>query len=84
MPSPMLKGVSARQKNTQTDFLGVWEEGGTVDGGGKLTQERMADADGAKATEKRSKNCQMQTKTRLTKKDSQKNHALLLNFIFPF
>ena len=33
--------------------MGGCEEGGTVDGGGKLTQERMTDADGAKVAEKK-------------------------------
>ena len=32
-----------RQENTQTDILSGWEEGGTVHGGGKMTQERMTD-----------------------------------------
>ena len=41
-----------RQDNTQKDSLGGCEEGGTVDGGGKMMQERKADADGAKVTTK--------------------------------
>ena len=53
MPFPALKCVSMRQENTQTDSLGGWEEGGTVDGDGKVTQERMTDADGAKVTAKK-------------------------------
>ena len=38
---------------------------------GKVTQEKMTDADAEKVTaKKRGKNRQMQTKTRLTKKES--------------
>ena len=33
--------------------MGGWEEGGTVYGCGKATQERMTGADGAKVTEKK-------------------------------
>ena len=53
MPSPALKYVSMRQENTQTSSLGVLEESGTVDGGGKVTQERIIDADGEKVTAKK-------------------------------
>ena len=53
MPSPALKCVSMRQDNTQITSLGGWEEGGTVDGGRKVNQERMTDADGAKVTAKK-------------------------------
>ena len=69
MPSPALKGISVIQDNTQKDSLVIWEECVTVDGGGKVTPERMIDADAVKVTAKKElKNCQMQTKTRLTKK----------------
>ena len=65
-------------EDTQTYILGGWEEGGTVDGGGKVTQESTRDTDGAMITaKKKPKNRQMQTKTRLMKKESRKNHALL-------
>ena len=71
MPSPVLKCVSMRQDNTQTLSLGVWKEVGTFDGGGKVIQEMMIDADRSKViAKKEAKNCQMQTKTRLTKKES--------------
>ena len=53
MPYPALKCLSMRQENTQTAVSGGWEEGGTVNGGGKVTQERMTDADGAKVTAKK-------------------------------
>ena len=53
MPSPALKFVSMRQDNTQIASLGGWEEVGTVDGGGKVTQDRMIDDDGAKVTAKK-------------------------------
>ena len=36
--------------------MGGWYEGGIVDGGGKLTQDRMADADAEKVTAKQSSN----------------------------
>ena len=63
MPSPALKGISMIQENTQTASLGGWEEGGTVDGGGKVMQERMKDADGVKITAKKiGENCQIQLK----------------------
>ena len=69
MPYPALKILSMRQDNTQIDSLGVCWEVGTSDDDGKVEQERMADADAAKVTAKKSrKNRQMQTKTRLTKK----------------
>ena len=52
-------------------MLGGWEEVGNNDGGGKLTQESMIDADTAKVTAKKEKkNRKMQTKTRLTKNES--------------
>ena len=63
-----------RQENTQTDSLGGWEEGGTVDGDGKVTQERMTDADGAKVTAKKEANAD---KNKADEKESQKNHSLL-------
>ena len=69
MPSPALKRISIRHENTQTASLVVWKEVETGDGGGKVTQERMEDYDAAKVTAKKeANNCQMQTKTRLTKK----------------
>ena len=77
MLSPALKHVSMRQENTQTSSLGGWEEGGTGDGGGKVTREKTTDTDTAKVTAKKvAKNCQMQTKTRLTKKEIRENHAM--------
>ena len=73
MPYPALRCVSMRQENTQTSSLGVWEESRTCDGGRKVTKERITDAEEAKVTEKkRQNNCQMQTKTRLTKKEIRK------------
>ena len=33
--------------------MGGWEEVGTIDGGGKVTQERMTDADAARVTAKK-------------------------------
>ena len=42
-----------KHENTQIDSLGVWEEGGTVYGGGKVTQESMTDTDGAKVAAKK-------------------------------
>ena len=42
-----------KQEDTQTACLGGWEEGGTVGGRGKATQERTIDADGAKVTAKK-------------------------------
>ena len=78
MPPPTLKYVYVRHESTQTYSLGVCDKGENIDGGGKFTQERIIDANGAKVTAKKeSKNCQMQTKTRLMKKESRKNHALL-------
>ena len=60
MPSPALKCVSLRQYNTQKAILYGCEEGGTFNGGGKVTQERMIDADGEKVTaNKEGKNRQM-------------------------
>ena len=41
------------QDNTQTAILGGLEEGGTVDGDGNVTQERITDADGSKVTAKK-------------------------------
>ena len=77
MPSPALKILSMRQDNTHIDSLDVCWEVGTSDDDGKVAQERIADADAAKVSaKKKRKNRQMQTKTRLTKKESQKNHAL--------
>ena len=71
MPSPALKGIYINQENNQTASLCGWEEGETVDGGGKVTHERTTDADEAKVTaKKRRNNCEMQTKTRLKKKDN--------------
>ena len=46
MPSTALKKVSARHENTHIYSLGGYEEGGTVEGGGKVTQKRVIDADG--------------------------------------
>ena len=77
MPPPELKHVSTRHKNTQTSSLIVWEEGGTGDDDGKLRQDKIPDPDLAKVTAKREeKKRQIQMKTRLTKKESWKNHAL--------
>ena len=53
MPSQTLKCASMGQENTQTDSLGGWEEGVTVDGGGKVTQERMIDAVGQGSQQKK-------------------------------
>ena len=53
MPSPALKGFYTRQEDTHIDSLGGWYEGGTVDGGGKVTQERTVDADSTKVTAKK-------------------------------
>ena len=77
MPSPALKHVSKTQDNTHTASLCGWEWGGTGYGGGKVTQERMTEADAAKvAAKKETEKNQIQTKTRLTKKECRKNHAL--------
>ena len=63
-----------RQDNTHTDSLGECYEGGTIDVVGGLMQEIMTDSDGVEA-----KNRQMQTKTRLTKKDSEKPCTVEIN-----
>ena len=59
-----------RHDNTQIASLGVWDEGGSACGGGKVMQETMIYDDEAKVTttKKKQKNCHMQTKTRLPKK----------------
>ena len=78
MSSPVLKRFSVRQDNINTDSLCGWEEVGTGDGGGKMMQDRMTDADAAKVTAKKEANiCQMKTGKRLTGKKSWKNHSLL-------
>ena len=57
--------------------MGGCEEDGTFDGGGKVTQGRITDADGAKVpAKKRGENLSNVDKTRMTKKESRKNHAL--------
>ena len=53
VPYLALKRVSMINKNTQKNNLCVWEEGGTVDGGGEVTLERTTEADGAKFTAKK-------------------------------
>ena len=55
MPSPSLKCVSTRRENTHKVSWCEWEEIGSVDGSGKVKQERIKYADGAKVTEKRCK-----------------------------
>ena len=53
MPSPALKRVSMIQDNTQTNSLGIWEDCGTGYGYGKLSQERITDAEMVKVTAKK-------------------------------
>ena len=66
-----------RKDNTQKASLGGWEEGGTVDGNGKVTQDRMKDAYAAKVTAKKgAKLLSNADKNKADKKESRKNHAL--------
>ena len=53
MTFSVLNDVSMRQDNTHADSLYGRYEVGNVDSGGKVTQERMAENDGSKVTEKK-------------------------------
>ena len=55
MPTPALKCISMIRENTQTPSLGGWGEVETVDGVGKVTQEKMTDAEAAKVKAKKRK-----------------------------
>ena len=57
-----------RQENNHIASLCVCKEGGTVDGGGKATQERTTDADGAKVTEKKRQKSSNADKNKVNKK----------------
>ena len=73
-----------RQVNTQISILGEWEEGGTVDDGEKVTQERMTDSDREKVTAKKeAEKPSSLDKKRLTKEESWKNHTLFRSIRHP-